>query len=62
LPGHNNRSRLSCCCRANVNKHAIQVTKQASGSVKIDPLMVAFNANALMAMSYWSARPSVMWI
>ena len=32
--------------------NAILVTKQASGSAKIDPLMAAFNAIALMAMNY----------
>jgi phage terminase large subunit-like protein len=42
--------------------NAILVTKQASGSAKIDPLMAAFNAIALMAMNPWSAQPSVTWI
>jgi phage terminase large subunit-like protein len=41
---------------------AILVTKQASGSAKIDPLMAAFNAIALMAMNPRSAQPSVTWI
>jgi phage terminase large subunit-like protein len=41
---------------------AILVTKQASGSAKIDPLMAAFNAIALMATNPWSAQPSVTWI
>ena len=31
--------------------NAIAITKQASGSSKIDPLMAAFNAVALMAMN-----------
>jgi phage terminase large subunit-like protein len=39
--------------------NAILVTKQASGSVKIVPLMAAFNAIALMAMNPWSARSSI---
>jgi phage terminase large subunit-like protein len=42
--------------------NAILVTKQASGSAKIDPLMAAFNAIALMATNPWSAQPSVTWI
>jgi len=39
--------------------NAILVTKQASGSAKIDPLMAAFNASALMATNPLSAQPSV---
>jgi phage terminase large subunit-like protein len=40
---------------------AILVTKQVSGSAKIDPLKAAFNAIA-MAVTLWSAQPSITWI
>jgi phage terminase large subunit-like protein len=42
--------------------NAILVTKQASGSAKIDPLMAAFNAIALMVTKPHSSQPSVFWI
>jgi phage terminase large subunit-like protein len=42
--------------------NAILVTKQASGSAKIDPLMAAFNAIALMVTKPQSSQPSVFWI
>ena len=35
--------------RVEPNGNAIVITKQASGTAKIDPLMAAFNSIALMA-------------
>jgi phage terminase large subunit-like protein len=39
--------------------NAIVITKQASGTAKIDPLMVAFNAVAWMSANPTSSQPSI---
>ena len=39
--------------------NAIVITKQASGTAKIDPLMAAFNAITWMAANPASSQPSI---
>jgi hypothetical protein len=40
----------------------IVITEQIPHSGKIDPLMAAFNAIALMAANPWSAQPRLLWV
>ena len=43
----------------NPKSNAIVITKQASGTAKIDPLMAAFNAVAWMSANPASSQPSI---
>jgi hypothetical protein len=45
-----------------LNQRHVVITKQASGTAKIDPLMAAFNAVAWMASNPASSQPSIFWL
>jgi hypothetical protein len=42
-----------------LNQRHVVITKQASGTTEIDPLMEAIIAIALMSTNPWSSRPSI---
>ncbi len=56
-------SRLMNWCAGNArvvaNGNAISITKQVSGSAKIDPLMATFDATSLMALNPQSCAPQL---
>jgi phage terminase large subunit-like protein len=64
--GHCPPTTLAACYLAVVKPasigNVILVTKQASGTAKIDPLMATFNAIAFMVTKPQSSQPSVFWI
>ena len=61
-------TRLMNWCAGNArivqNGNAISITKQASGSAKIDPLMSTFDANSLMSLRPEASNhePSIRWL
>jgi hypothetical protein len=57
----------TACPRASHRPHGVKgnvmvITKQASGTAKIDPLMAAFNAIALRSTNPGSTRPGLFFI
>lgn len=61
-------TRLMNWCASNArivqNGNAISITKQASGSAKIDPLMSTFDANSLLALRPEASnhKPNIRWL
>jgi len=51
-----------CNARVEPRGNAISITKQASATAKVDPLMATFNAIPWMATNPDSSQPSVFWI
>ncbi len=47
------------CSPVKPKGNAITITKQASGSAEIDPLMAAFNVIAWMAANPATSQPSI---
>ncbi len=60
---HGGRRFMNWCAgnaRIVANGNAISITKQVSGSAKIDPLMATFDATSLMALNPESAAPQML--
>ena len=59
---HGAQPLMSWCvgnAKAEAKGNAVAITKQASGSAKVDPLMATFSAVSLMALNPTATGPSV---